>query len=248
MQYRTILFDLSGTLIDYRGPVVGWEAMERLGFTAVHTLLHSNGHRDQMPAADHFHTAAFTQLRRAWKETLAGERNLHLADLLREALAAQGVHPTEATIAEAVRCYTRAISAGASPRLGAAELLATLRAEGRRVGLISNTMWPGAHHHLDLERFGLAPHIEVEIYSADRNAWKPSPRVFNLALDALDASPESTLFVGDNPVDDVIGARNSGLGAVWITTGEYPIEAGGAADAIIHELPELVGVLRKLEG
>lgn len=248
MRYDAILFDLSGTLVNYRGPVVGWEAMERLGFTAVHTLLHSNGHRDQMPAADHFHSAAFAQLRRAWKATLAGERNLHLADLLREALAAQGVHPSETTIVEAVRHYTRAISAGAFPRLGAAELLATLRGEGRRVGLISNTMWPGEHHHEDLERFGLASLIEVEIYSADRNAWKPSPRVFNLALDALDVTPERTLFVGDNPVDDIIGARNSGLDAVWITTGEYPIEAGGAADAIIRELPDLVQVLHRLEG
>ncbi|MGH2544424.1 MAG: HAD family hydrolase, partial [Ardenticatenaceae bacterium] len=149
MKYDTILFDLSGTLIDYRGAVTGWEAMERLGFTAVHELLHSNGYRDKIPRVEVFHSAAFARLAEAWAETVAGKRNLHLHELLREAMDAQGLYPDDVTIDRAVEQYCAAISAGASPRKGAREVLRTLKAQGRKLGLISNTMWPCGAHQAD---------------------------------------------------------------------------------------------------
>jgi putative hydrolase of the HAD superfamily len=247
MFYDTILFDLSGTLVNYRGSVTGWEAMERLGFTAVHQLLNSNGYKDKVPHVDLFHTAAFSQLKMAWHDTLAGKRNLHLHEILREAMQVQGLEPDDHTIAGAVDRYCDAISRGASPRLGAVELLATLKQQGRKLGVISNTMWPGRAHHADLERFGLAPYLDIELYSADSGAWKPSPKVFNLALDQLGSVAEQTIFVGDNPVDDITGAHNARLRGVWIVTGEYPIEAGGNADGIIYELPDLLPLLERWE-
>lgn len=247
MRFDTILFDLSGTLVDYRGPVTGWEAMERLGFTAVHELLHSNGYQAHVPQVELFHSAAFAKLREAWYDTLAGRRNLRLHELLREAMDAQGLQPDEETLALAVDHYCAAIRNGATARLGAAELLRTLKQQGRKLGLISNTMWPGAAHHEDLARFGLAGFLDVELYSADVNAWKPSPAVFDLALGRLGSSGDRALFVGDNPTDDITGAHNAGLRAVWIATREYPIEAGGHADAIIHELPELLPLLEAWE-
>lgn len=247
MRYDTILFDLSGTLVDYRGSVVGWEAMERLGFTAVHELLNSNGYRDKMPHADLFHSAAFERLKSAWHETLLGRRNLHLHELLREAMDAQGLAPSDETIRNAVERYTAAISAGAKPRRGAEALLRLLKSQGRKTGLISNTMWPSQAHHADLVRFGLASYLDIEVYSADVGAWKPSPKIFNHALDTLESIPAQAIFVGDNPVDDVTGAHNTGMLAVWITTTEYPIEAGGHANAIIHHLDELPALLERWE-
>jgi hypothetical protein len=119
MRFDAVLFDLSGTLINYRGSVVGWEAMERLGFTAVCDLLHSNGHRDKVPDVDLFHSAAFQHLTTAWQDTISGRRNLHLQELLCEAAQAQGVTLNGAIVEQAVLKYTGAISAGATPCDGA---------------------------------------------------------------------------------------------------------------------------------
>ncbi len=247
MRFDTVLFDLSGTLINYRGSVVGWEAMERLGFTAVCDLLHSNGHRDKVPDVDLFHSAAFQHLTTAWQDTISGRRNLHLQELLCEAAQAQGVTLNGAIVEQAVLKYTGAISAGATPCDGAERVLRTLKEQGRKLGLISNTMWPGHLHHADLERFGLASYLDVEVYSADAGAWKPSREVFHLALDRLGSTPERALFVGDSPTDDMVGAHNAGMRSVWIHTDEYPTEAGGDAGAIIRELPELLDVLAMWE-
>jgi putative hydrolase of the HAD superfamily len=246
-RYDTILFDLSSTLVNYRGLVVGWEAMERLGFTAVHDLLVQSSDAKELPGADLWHSSAFARLRQAWTDTLAGRQNLHLDELLREALAAQGVYPDNQLIDAAVKRYCGAISAGAGPKLGAEDLLRTLKEQGRAIGLISNTMWPGALHHADLERFGLAQYLDVEIYSADAGLWKPSAEVFLHALKRLGGSPERAFFVGDNPNDDIVGGHNAGMKAVWIVNNEYRRDAGKDADAIIEELPDLLDVLAKWE-
>jgi putative hydrolase of the HAD superfamily len=247
MIYDTILFDLSSTLINYRGLVVGWEAMERLGFTAVHDVLLQSSDAKELPTADLWHSTAFARLREAWTDTLAGRRNLHLQDLLRDALAGQGVFPDDALIQAAVERYCAAISMGASAMPGGVELLRTLKEQGRQIGLISNTMWPGALHHADLVRFGLAEYIDIEIYSADANLWKPSAAVFLHALKRLGGSPDHAFFVGDNPNDDIVGAHNAGMKAVWIVNREYHREAGKDADAIIEQLPDLLEVLQRWE-
>lgn len=45
---------------------------------------------------------------------------------------------------------------------------------------------------------------------------KPDPRVFRKALAAAGTSPEETLHIGDLWGSDILGARASGLWAVWI--------------------------------
>lgn len=247
MKYNTILFDLSGTLINYRGSVVGWEAMERLGFTAVHDLLLQSSDAKELPTVDLWHSSAFGRLREEWTETLAGRKNLHLQDLLREALATQGVYPDDEMIEEAVDRYCGAISLGASPMPGGETLLRTLKEQGRKIGLISNTMWPGAKHHEDLERFGLAQYLDVEIYSADVGLWKPSAEIFLHTLKRLRSTPDHAFFVGDNPNDDIVGGHNTGMKSVWIVNKEYHRDAGKAADAVIEALPELLDVLKQWE-
>jgi putative hydrolase of the HAD superfamily len=40
---------------------------------------------------------------------------------------------------------------------------------------------------------------------------KPDPRIFELALTALDRRADETWYVGDMPAFDVVGARRAGL-------------------------------------
>lgn len=245
MHYETVIFDLGGTLLDYRGPVSDWPAMERLGLSAVYQLLSSNGHTP--PAEEEFCTHCFNDLKQGWYAAVAGERNLQLEALLHDAVVAQGLRIDPALLHQAVERYTSAISAGARPRPGTAETLAALKAQGRRLGLISNTMWPPAAHTADLERFGLARHFDALFYSAEQGHWKPGSRIFEIALEALGGVAERAVFVGDNPHDDVSGAHGAGMRAVWLRHAEYAPDAGAAADAIIDSLPELLDVLAQWE-
>ena len=70
--------------------------------------------------------------------------------------------------------------------------LATLGALPRRgikLGLISNTVWPGRLHTRDLQRFGLDPFFDVLTYSSEHPHTKPHPAIFRDTLDRLGGIP-----------------------------------------------------------
>ena len=71
----------------------------------------------------------------------------------------------------------------------------------------------------DLDR--LAPFI---IVSEEAGYAKPDPRIFRDALKAIGlTSPEQVMFVGDNPVADIDGAKRFGMKAAWVRRGRrYP--------------------------
>jgi putative hydrolase of the HAD superfamily len=93
------------------------------------------------------------------------------------------------------------------------EVLATLRARGFRLGVVSNAdgRVPAA-----LAAQGLAEHFSVIIDSHLVGVEKPDPRIFRLALDGCGAGPEETLFVGDIYEIDIVGARSAGLDALLL--------------------------------
>lgn len=91
-------------------------------------------------------------------------------------------------------------------------LLQNLRARGLRLGLITNRGEPLEGGYL--ERLGLAPFLDTVVVAADVGTWKPNPRIFHLALEALQVPPHQALYVGDNYYADYIGGRAAGLTAV----------------------------------
>ncbi len=71
---------------------------------------------------------------------------------------------------------------------------------------------------------GLAQIAPFIIVSAEVGFCKPDPQIFRLALSAAGLnSAERALFIGDNPVADIDGAKRFGMMAAWIRRGrEYP--------------------------
>ena len=46
---------------------------------------------------------------------------------------------------------------------------------------------------------------------------KPDKRIFELACEGLGVVPADALYIGDNPVNDISGARHAGLDALLVT-------------------------------
>lgn len=98
---------------------------------------------------------------------------------------------------------------------GARETLQALRVRGLRTGMVSNF-----DHRLPplLEALGLAPLLDTVVLPADAGAAKPDPRIFNCALARLAIEAAAAAYVGDDPREDVAGARDAGLRAIDVTT------------------------------
>lgn len=83
------------------------------------------------------------------------------------------------------------------------------------------------------------------IVVSDQVGWrKPRPDIFRYALQATDAEPSRTLFVGDKAELDVAGAHQVGMDAAWINPDREPLPAGvRPPEYEIRDLAELEPIL-----
>jgi putative hydrolase of the HAD superfamily len=240
---QAVIFDLGGTLIEYAGEYHVWPDMETPGLRAAHKLLTTQG--VAVPDFAAFRDTGFALLPGRWRQATAGERNLRLADLIGEILAENGYAAGEtAVMAAAAQAYEAAIQAQCSPIEGGKALLAQLREQGYRLGLISNTMFRGEAHLQDLARFELDGYFDATLFSADENKWKPNRAPFEHMAAALAVEPGAAVYIGDDPANDVVGSQRAGLKAIHMRSSDrFAIPAEARPDATIQRLAELPAVL-----
>ncbi|MCD6291510.1 MAG: HAD-IA family hydrolase [Anaerolineae bacterium] len=115
--------------------------------------------------------------------------------------------------------------------------LEQLRAQGYRLGIVSNWDW----YLPDLCRaLGLDQYVDFIVASARVGAEKPHPAIFRAALDQAQAPPERITHVGDNPEADVRGARQIGIAAILIDRHGLHDDADVPVIRSLMELPDLL--------
>lgn len=112
--------------------------------------------------------------------------------------------------------------------------------------------WPLAsltNGNADLQRVGLHTQFVHHISARDTGAAKPDPRIFLAAAERLCVAPAEILHVGDDPVMDVVGARDAGMHTAWINRhgATWPAELGTAPDLDLRGLGELADWLDAAE-
>jgi putative hydrolase of the HAD superfamily len=102
----------------------------------------------------------------------------------------------------------------------AVDVLWALSNAGYQLAVVSNA---GGTVEAELQRLGICsvvdetmPPVRVVIDSHLVGIEKPDPRIFQLALDALDVEPSRSIYVGDTVRFDVLGAQAAGLYPVHV--------------------------------
>lgn len=237
---RAVIFDLGGTLLEYKLPGTDWTQFEQAGAKATFAHLVRQGHK--VPSREAFVDSIVEQVQSRWQQVTERSGNLCLADVLRDVCAGYGVLLPPAEVEAMVHSYVTPLSAQARPLPRAKETLQTLRVHGLKIGLISNTMWPGRYHLADLVRHRLVEYFHHTLFSADVGLWKPHPEIFRRSLAALGVAPEEAVFVGDFLPHDIAGAQGVGMKGVHITIGESSadsVKPDGRIGALA-ELPVLI--------
>lgn len=125
-----------------------------------------------------------------------------------------------------------------------------LHADGVRIGVLSNTIWPRAYHEQIFERDGVLDLVDGAVYTSEIAWTKPSPRAFEAAVAGVGAGePGRCVYVGDRLFDDIWGAQNAGMRAVHVPHSLIPPEqfghTEGTPDAVVNSLAELPNVVRR---
>lgn len=171
MAYKTILFDLDGTLLD---------TLEDLADAVNHIL-----ERHRCP-------------QRTLDEVRAFVGN-GLGMLMRRALPAQYSQTVSDLLAEELRTYYTAHSRiKTKPYGGIREMLESLRAGGAQVAVVSNKADEAVE---ELCRFYFPGLVDAAVGETPARRPKPAPDAVELALERLRTDRSGTVYVGDSQVD-----------------------------------------------
>ncbi|NJE07626.1 TIGR02253 family HAD-type hydrolase [Thermococcus sp. M39] len=117
-----------------------------------------------------------------------------------------------------------------------------LKEEGYKLGVI--TSGP-EYQRLKLRIAKLDNYFDVIVTREDVKTIKPDPKIFLYALEKLKVEPSEAIMIGDSLQQDVYGAKNVGMTAVWINRGND--KGYNFADYEIRTLYELRKILGGLE-
>ena len=81
----------------------------------------------------------------------------------------------------------------------------------------------------DVRRVGLADYFKFALCAEDIGIAKPDARLFHEALQRGGATAETAVHIGDHPGDDIAGAQQAGLRAIWFNPAGKVWEADALA-------------------
>jgi HAD superfamily hydrolase (TIGR01549 family) len=115
-----------------------------------------------------------------------------------------------------------------------------------RLGIISNFAIPECVHKL-LKISGINCFFEVVVVSGAVNKRKPSPKIFESALEMLGVCAQESVFVGDTVDADIEGPKAIGMWAVYIERRIQKQSEKFIPDQTIKRLSELPASLLRLQ-
>lgn len=136
------------------------------------------------------------------------------------------------------------------PAPGAAGAVGAVRSAGLRVGMLTNGLTDMQRGKL--RRIGLEDAIDAFVASEQVGAPKPHAAAFAAVADALALPPRRMAMVGDNPVNDVVGALDAGFAAaVLVNHGDpVPVDLPSGVHEVttIADAPRALGLEERSEG
>ena len=240
-KFSTVLFDLGSTLIYFDAD---WETTMQEAVRVLHRKLLEMGFQleDSFPQA--YRSTAREIFR--WRDTDLVETPAQ--EVLRRVMSTCGCPElSDSQVRAALAALYSVSQAHWHAESDAVPTLQALRAQGYQIGLISNAGYDEDIQVL-IDQNGLRPYLGFIVSSAACRIRKPDPRIFQLALDHFQVTPERAVMVGDFLAADVLGANRLGMSSVWITRRadlavSQPLLAQIQPGRIISTLSELPAVL-----
>lgn len=119
-----------------------------------------------------------------------------------------------------------------------ADVIPALQRLVRRFALVSLS-----NGNADLQRIGLSQYFRFSISAREFGKAKPAAEIFHAACARLGLRPRQVLHVGDDPLQDVLGAREAGLRCAWVNRAGLAWSAATPPDLHVKHLGELADVL-----
>ncbi|MDC7769731.1 HAD family hydrolase [Priestia megaterium] len=139
--------------------------------------------------------------------------------------------------------YLHYFPAHCVPFLHMEDVLKELKKKGLLLGMITNGFTD--FQWMNIRALGIDHYFDTILVSEQEGIKKPHKDIFLRALKALDVSAEESVYIGDHPENDVLGARGVGMHAVWKKDAFFD---GNFTDSyVIEDLKELLNVINEFQ-
>ena len=124
-------------------------------------------------------------------------------------------------------------------------VLREIRADGYKVGLITNGNSP--LQYKKLEMLELTNCFDEIIVSGETPYEKPQKEIFLLMAEKLGIEPGEMIYAGDHPLNDIEGSRNAGCVPLWVkTTGTWIFPEIQKPELQVETVEEIPAILKEI--
>jgi len=127
---------------------------------------------------------------------------------------------------------------------GVLDLLRALRADGWRMGIVTNGGVPT--QSAKISNSGLVDLIDEYVISSAFGMKKPAPEIFNRVSELLGINPYESWFIGDDPRADIWGAKQIGFQTCWVERySPWPPGLSRCYDERVSDTGEFLEVIKR---
>ena len=240
MSLRAVIFDLGGTLIDWPDYDQDIERRWMLSYESIKATLPDNN----VPDVETYVRAMREAEKSHWQMVQTVQGSSTPTAVVRDGFRRMERNVSDEEVMVVLDGYGQALNGWAIAFPDAQSTLLELRKRGYRIGLLSNTWWAAAWHNAEIATHGLAPLLDAIVYTSDLPHSKPHPYVFQYIAERLNVRPSECVMVGDRMIDDISGALNVGMRAIWRKSDyPWPKPEDIHPTAVIETLSELLPIL-----
>ena len=246
MALDTVIFDFDDTLIDWSGCKTTWPELTITHLDPVVDFLVGEGY--ELPEKTAVHEQYRDIIMAAWENARETGIAVSIGNVFSQCLGRCGV-PVDA-LATVMDVYAQA---GGEGVIDGVELydetipvLDYLKANGYKIGLVTNSMSTMKMRDVELREYGIIDYFDARVTSGDVGFIKPDPRIYNHIMGLLNTDKDHAIFVGDRPGSDILGANRVGMPSVWMKPAHINYDLNDAKpDYTINKLDQLLSILEE---
>ena len=214
--YKNFIFDVYGTLIDIRTNEYessAWEKLaETLGFYGVY-------YTPQELSETYFSSCEW-QMRNNAK--LHKYPEVDVVEVFRHIFENKGKKAGKSLATHLAQGFRAFTTEYIRPYDGVIETLTKLKKAGKKMYVVSNAQ--SCYTKQELAKLGLRKFFSGVVYSSDYKCAKPDATLFNALITKHKLDKKQCVYIGNDPLTDVEGARNAKIDCLWLKTNLTPTD------------------------